>query len=196
MAGMPNASRLPFKHRASPEIAMSRFTEFLPNPRRLLIGALVSAALNSSMLAAARPEPAAASLEANKAAVVRVIEEIQRDGKFENFEQLFAADYEDHTAFPGFARDRAGTRIIYETFRKAFPGFRATIHRQVAEGDLVTTHKTYRGTHLGEFNGIAPTGREIAFEVIDIMRVRDGQITDHWGVTDVGALLSQIASQK
>jgi predicted SnoaL-like aldol condensation-catalyzing enzyme len=174
---------------------MTRFTELLPSPRRLLMGALVSAAFNSSMLAAASPEPAAAGPEANKAVVVRVIEEIQRDGKFENFERLFAVDYEDHTAFPGFARDRNGTRTIYETFRRAFPGFRATIHRQVAEGDLVTTHKTYRGTHLGDFNGIAPTGRAITFDVIDIMRVRNGQITDHWGVADVAGLIAQITQK-
>jgi predicted ester cyclase len=136
-----------------------------------------------------------AHLETNKAVVRTVIEDVQRDGNFANFEKLFAASYVDRTAFPGFASDREGTRNIYLTLRKAFPGFRATIHRQIAEGDLVTTHKTYHGKHLGEFNGVAPTGREIAFEVIDIMRVRNGQITDHWGVTDIGTLMRQISAR-
>lgn len=136
-----------------------------------------------------------AHLEANKAVVRTVIEDVQRDGNFANFEKLFAANYVDRTAFPGFASDREGTRTIYLTLRKAFPGFRAVIHRQIAEGDLVTSHKTYHGKHLGEFNGVAATGRDITFEVIDIMRVRDGQITDHWGVTDIGALMRQISAR-
>src|ERR1700752_4592458 len=133
-----------------------------------------------------------AHLEANKAVVRRVIEEVQRDGNFANFEKLFAASYVDRPAFPGFASDREGTRNIYLSLRKAFPGFRAVIHRQIAEGDLVTSHKTYHGKHLGEFNGVAASGRDITVEVIDIMRVRNGQVTDHWGVTDIGALMRQI----
>ena len=38
-------------------------------------------------------------------------------------------------------------------------------------------------------------GRDITFEAIDIMRVRDGKITDHWGVTDIGALMRQISAR-
>src|SRR5207244_12100840 len=45
----------------------------------------------------------------------------------------------------------------------------------------VTTYKTYYGTHEGDFLGIAPTHRKIHFETVDVMRVRDGKITDHWG---------------
>jgi predicted ester cyclase len=78
--------------------------------------------------------------------------------------------------------------------RTAFPDFRAAIHQQIAEGDLVTTFKTYYGTHRGMFMGTAPTGREIRFDVIDIMRVRDGQITDHWGVSDAASLMRQLTA--
>nr|WP_043234553.1 ester cyclase [Bosea sp. LC85] len=134
-------------------------------------------------------------LEANKAVVRRLIEGVQRDGDFVLFEQLFAADYVDRTPFGGFEPSRNGTRAIYQSFRAAFPDWRAVIHRQVAEGDLVTTHKTYYGTHRGPFMGIAPTGRETTFEVIDIMRIRDGQITDHWGIGDSAGLLRQIGPQ-
>ena len=44
------------------------------------------------------------------------------------------------------------------------PDFHAEIHWQLADGDRVTTYKTYHGTHLGEFFGVAPTGRKIQFE--------------------------------
>ena len=72
---------------------------------------------------------------------------------FAAFEQLFAADYVDHTPFPGYGSDRESTRTIYLALRAAFPDLRATINRQFAEGDFVTTFKTYHGTHRGVFLG-------------------------------------------
>ncbi|TAJ87653.1 ester cyclase [Reyranella sp.] len=133
-------------------------------------------------------------LDANKATVRRLLEGVQRDGDFALFEQLSAADYVDHTPFGDFPPNRDGTRAIYQGFRAAFPDWRAVIHRQIAEGDLVTTHKTYHGTHRGPFMGVAPTGRETTFDVIDIMRVRNGQITDHWGIGDGAGLMRQITA--
>ena len=69
-------------------------------------------------------------------------------------------------------------------FAPPFPDFHAEIHWQAADGDLVTTYKTYHGTHQGTFLGVAPTGRKIHFETVDAMRVRNGQITEHWGVAN------------
>ena len=62
------------------------------------------------------------------------------------------------------------------------------------DGDRVTTYKTYHGTHRGEFFGVAPTGREIQFETVDVMRVRNGKITDHWGVANLFSLLQQLGA--
>jgi predicted ester cyclase len=76
----------------------------------------------------------------------------------------------------------------------AFPDLRASIHRQVTEGDLVVTHKTFSGTHDGELMGVAPTGRAVAWDVIDIVRVRDGQLVEHWNVVDAMALMTQVGA--
>jgi hypothetical protein len=65
-------------------------------------------------------------------------------------------------------------------------------HWQLADGDRVITYKTYYGTHEGDFLGIAPTHRKIHFETVDVMRVRDGKITDHWGVGNLLSLMQQI----
>jgi predicted ester cyclase len=56
----------------------------------------------------------------------------------------------------------------------------------------VTTRKTFRGTHRGEFLGIAPTGRSISFDAIDVVRIADGRIAEHWNVVDLMGLLQQI----
>jgi steroid delta-isomerase-like uncharacterized protein len=105
---------------------------------------------------------------------------------------LFAQDFVDHTPQPGMAPDRNGVRALYQSIRAAFPDFHADIHWQVAAGDLVTTYKTYHGTHKGEILGIPPTGKAIQFESVDVMRVRNRKITDHWGVGNLLRLLQQI----
>ena len=75
---------------------------------------------------------------------------------------------------------------------RSVPDFRPEIHWQTVEGDIVTTFKTYHGTHRGDFLGIAPTGKTIHFETVDAMRVRNGKITDHWGVANLYSALQQL----
>src|SRR5437762_9259601 len=78
---------------------------------------------------------------------------------------------------------------------KRSPGdFHAQIHWQRADGDVVTTYKTYHGTQRGPFLGIAPTGKKIQFETVDAMRVRDGRITEHWGVANLFSVLQQLGA--
>ncbi len=126
------------------------------------------------------------------AVVRRNTEEVQGKGNYEVFEELFAKDFVDHTPQPGgFSADRDGARNLYKALRIAFPDFHAEIHWQISDGDRVTTFKTYHGTHLGEFWGIAPTGKKIQFETVDVMRVVDGKISDHWGVAHLFSLAQQ-----
>jgi steroid delta-isomerase-like uncharacterized protein len=130
--------------------------------------------------------------DAAKSVVRRNTEEVQGQGKFEVFEQLFADDFVDHTTQPGTTPDKAGVRKLYTYLRQAFPDFHAEIHWQLADGDRVTTFKTYYGTHEGPYLGIAPTHRKIQFETVDVMRVQNGKITDHWGVANLLSLMRQI----
>jgi steroid delta-isomerase-like uncharacterized protein len=119
--------------------------------------------------------------EAARAVVRRNTEEVQSRGDFDVFEELFADDFVDHTPQPNTTPDKDGVRRLYHTLRAAFPDFHAEIHWQAADGELVTTYKTYHGTHQGTFLGVAPTGRRIHFETVDVMRVHDGKITELGG---------------
>ena len=134
------------------------------------------------------------SAEAAKAVVRRNTEQVQGGGDFDLFDELFADDFVDHTPQPGTTPDKEGVRLLYTTLRKAFPDFRPEIGWQTVDGDLVTTYKVYYGTHLGTFLGVAPTGRSIHFETVDAMRVRDGKITDHWGVANLLSLMTQLGA--
>jgi predicted ester cyclase len=74
----------------------------------------------------------------------------------------------------------------------AFPDLKAVIHDQIAEGEKVVTRKSLHGTHRGDFLGIAPTGKAVSLEVIDILRLVDGKIVEHWNVVDLLGLLVQL----
>lgn len=88
----------------------------------------------------------------------------------------------DHTPQPETTADKAGVRVFFARPRTAFPEFRPEIRWQTVDGDIVTTFKTYRGTHLGALLGIDPTGRPVHFGTVDVMRVDNGRIVEHWGV--------------
>jgi predicted ester cyclase len=130
-----------------------------------------------------------------KAVFRRNTEQVQGQGDFALFEELFADNFVDHTPQPGTTPDKAGVLVLYKRLRDAFPDFRPEIHWQTVDGDIVTTYKVYHGTHHGDFLGIAPTGKTIQFETVDAMRVRDGRITDHWGVANGVASQTRGASR-
>jgi predicted ester cyclase len=77
-------------------------------------------------------------------------------------------------------------------FLNAFPDCQFTIDDMIAEGDRVATKKTFSGTHTGEFNGIAPTGRSVSITFVDILRLRDGKIVEHWLSMDQLSFMQQL----
>jgi predicted ester cyclase len=56
----------------------------------------------------------------------------------------------------------------------------------------VAAHKTFSGTHLGEFLGLPPTGRRVTIRVMDFVRYEDGKIAEHWNVVDIAGLMQQL----
>jgi steroid delta-isomerase-like uncharacterized protein len=133
--------------------------------------------------------------QAIMAIVRRNTEVVQGQGDFALFEELFADDFVDRTPQPGTTPDKDGVRVLYHRLREAFPDFRPEIGWQTVDGDVVTTFKTYHGTHLGPFLGIAPTGRPVQFETVDAMRVRDGRIVEHWGVANLFSVVHQLGAR-
>jgi predicted ester cyclase len=78
--------------------------------------------------------------------------------------------------------------------RAGLPDLRRVVHRQVAEGDLVVSHFTDRGTHQGPLMGLPPSGRTIAVDGINIARVQNGRITELWHVEDLMGLMRQLGA--
>ena len=77
-------------------------------------------------------------------------------------------------------------------FRKAFPDFRDSIDIQIAEGDMVATRATSRGTHRGMFMGVEPTNKELSWTGITIDRIAEGKIVESWATWDMMGMMQQL----
>ena len=76
------------------------------------------------------------------------------------------------------------TRQVFPLLFTAFPDVSSTIEQQTVEGTWVTTRSTLRGTHLGAFMGVAPTGKAIEIMQISLDQVEEGKVVEHFGVSD------------
>lgn len=77
-------------------------------------------------------------------------------------------------------------------FRAAFPDLKVTVRTIARDGDLVAVHLVGRGTHLGLFQGIPPTGRPWSASCTAVYRVQAGRIVDFWINWDELSILEQI----
>ena len=111
--------------------------------------------------------------------------------EFGRYDDLLTGDMIAH--FPGGAdMDRQQVEQNERTFATAFPDITRTVEDLISEGDRVVARATVRGTHQGEFSGIAPTGRAVEATAIAIYRVRDGRIAESWVEADFLGLLAQL----
>ena len=76
--------------------------------------------------------------------------------------------------------------------RSTYPDLQVTVEQQIAEDDLVVSRVTARGTHAGTYQGIRPTNKRIVRQGVNIDRVRDGVIVEHWGAANTFEALAAI----
>jgi serine phosphatase RsbU (regulator of sigma subunit) len=122
------------------------------------------------------------SLEGNKALCNRGAEAISR-GDFDAIDEIYAPD------------NSQKLKEMLTEVRRAFPDFYGKNVIQIAEGDLVLNRTVLHGTHLGEFQGLTPTGKRVTVEALSIDRVVDGKIVASWSHMDLGELFQQQLKQ-
>jgi steroid delta-isomerase-like uncharacterized protein len=87
-----------------------------------------------------------------------------------------------------------GLKAFNRSFRTAFPDWTSTVEEIVSEGDRVAERWTGRGTHLGDFRGIPPTGRRVEVPGVVFYRMRDGKIAEFRGSFDGLRMLQQLGA--
>ena len=135
------------------------------------------------------------STTANKALFRRFLDEVANQGHMATIDELVAPDFIEHEELPpGVPSGLEGTRYYFSAWLQGFPDGQVTIEVEIAEGDLVAALTTWRGTHTGEFLGTPPSGRPVEYKVVDIVRVADGRLVEHWAVTDTLTMLQQMGA--
>lgn len=82
--------------------------------------------------------------------------------------------------------------ILY--FETAFPRYELIEEDMVADGDKVSVLVTFKGTHTGEFMGVAPTGKDVAIPIALIYRIAGGKIVEHYMLADQLGLMQQLGA--
>ncbi|HEX8968562.1 MAG TPA: ester cyclase [Chloroflexota bacterium] len=129
--------------------------------------------------------------DADKAVVLRFVDEFWSKGNLAAADELMAPDAVIHQPEVGGV---AGLKAFNTTLRAAFPDWYSTAEELIAEGDRVAERWTGRGTHRGEFQGIPPTGRQVAVPGVVFYRLRGGRIIEFRGSFDMLSMLQQLGA--
>jgi steroid delta-isomerase-like uncharacterized protein len=133
------------------------------------------------------------SFEENKAVVRRLVEEFWNQGNTAAADELMTADAT--IILPGRGQvSKENFKAFAVTLRGAFPDWHTTLEEMIAEDDQVAERWTGRGTHQGEFQGIAPTGRQVTVPGFVFYRVASGKITEFRGLFDGLSMLQQLGA--
>jgi predicted ester cyclase len=90
--------------------------------------------------------------------------------------------------------DGAGWEMFISILVGGFPDMHLAVEDVIADGDRVAVRWTFHGTHTGAFLGIEPTGRRVTMSAIEINRVEDGKIAEHWVQLDQLGILQQLGA--
>jgi steroid delta-isomerase-like uncharacterized protein len=133
-------------------------------------------------------------LQKNKESMKRIFEEAWSKGNVEVLDELVAPSFKQHQS------DRPSTReafkAIIQEVRAAFPDLKVAVEDSVAVDDKVWIRVICRGTHLGQFKGLPPTGKRFEITEIHIVRIENGKGVEHWGVADTLGLMQQLGVTK
>jgi len=133
--------------------------------------------------------------EENKAIFRKFVEDVMNHGNLPVVDELFAPEFIGHIGLPPVpSMSREGVKALFSMYHYAFSDFHATIELLMAEGDKVVGLLTVSGTHTGNFAGISQTGKQVNFRTMDIFRLVDGTIVEHWAMPDQYSLRQQLGA--
>ncbi|MGH3793531.1 MAG: ester cyclase [Pseudonocardiaceae bacterium] len=128
----------------------------------------------------------------NKDVLRSILTEVFERGDLDALDRYVTPDFVNHRTPPGIPPSVDGVKSIAGFERAAFPDLRFTVEHEVEEGDLVIQVATAEATHLGRIFGVEATGRPVRWQQVHIARMRGGRMAEHWGISDVAALWTQI----
>lgn len=125
------------------------------------------------------------SVERNKAIVSRFYEELWNNRNLGVADEIISPDCVTHQlqsgrATSGIPRDPEAVKHHIREWLGGFPDLHFTLEQVVAEEDRVVSQSVMRGTHTGDWLGIAPTNKEVSVRLVVTQRIVDGKIAEDW----------------
>ena len=134
------------------------------------------------------------STEQNKDLTRRLYAAVS-SGDFDVLDQIVSPNFIEHEMVdPGIPAGREGLKALFKMVRQAMPDMVMTPENIVVEGDQVAVRAVMTGTQTGEFQGIPASGKQVEITVMDLHRIENDQFAEHWGVSDMLALMTQIGA--
>ena len=116
--------------------------------------------------------------------VLRAHHEVWNQGNYDVIPEIYAKDFKSHFICGLEIEGLDGVQEFISGHHQSFPDWTEKVVDIIADGDRVVTRYVSTGTHEGEFQGIAPTGRKISISEVSIHRVLNGKIVEQWGFPD------------
>lgn len=129
--------------------------------------------------------------EQNKAIMRHMIDDLWGKGDLSVATEVFHAESTSPSA-PYLPKGPEGVNMIVGMIRSAFPDYWIRIDQLLAEDDLVFARLEQGGTHKGDFMGVAPTGKQVQWSEMGILRMAGGQCVESWYETDMLGLMQQL----
>lgn len=102
----------------------------------------------------------------------------------EQLDEVLAPGFVAHDLPPGLPPGPEGMKAFRRLVEQAFPDLKPTIRDIIAEGDRVAARIDLEGTHTGNFMGVAPTGKHLATQLFEIVRIENDKIAERWVLRD------------
>jgi predicted ester cyclase len=123
--------------------------------------------------------------EKNQALARKFFEEAWGKGNLAVVDEFIAAEYVMYPLTSGLPPGPEGTKQAITTYRTAFPDLQVTVDDIFAAADRVAFRWSFRGTHLGDWLGIPPTGNHMAATGISVYRIAGGKVVENWTNIDL-----------
>lgn len=129
----------------------------------------------------------------NKTTIERIFNEFVNQGNEATFDELVDANFiENEKLPPGFEHSKEGVKQLFRAFRGGFPDLNFKIDELIAADDRVVARLTVTGTNKGQFMNMTATGKKVSYDAIDIFRLSNGKVIEHWGISDNLAMMTQL----
>ena len=130
-------------------------------------------------------------MENDQISIIRkIVEEGFGEENLSVIDTYVSDDIIEHQA--GLGKGKEGLKRAIQSLRASFPDLKYSLQQYSQKNDTVWVHYKATGTQTGQFMHLAPTGKKIDIDVMDVGRIENGKLVEHWGVPDRFAVLMQL----